>query len=124
MKTNPRLPADKARFLASHWAQPLRDAEGHAYYVLRADPAHKRINPVPYRVDEALSCWAAAEAPVLWVASKERDAFHEFTKSEDYRRRLAVIRRLREVNVADAGHMLHHDQPGHIAGLIEDFFSR
>jgi pimeloyl-ACP methyl ester carboxylesterase len=119
MKTNPRLPLDKARFLAGHWARPWQDG-----YALRADPAHKRINPIPYRVDEALSCWGAIEAPVLWVTSRERDSLHEFTKTAQYRRRLAVIRRLEEVEVADAGHMLHHDQPGTIAGLIEDFFSR
>jgi pimeloyl-ACP methyl ester carboxylesterase len=71
-----------------------------------------------------LSCWAAIEAPVLWVASQDRDHHHQFTRSEDYRRRLTVIRRLQEVAVAEAGHMLHHDQPGRIAGLIEDFFSR
>jgi pimeloyl-ACP methyl ester carboxylesterase len=123
MKNNPRLPADKARYLATQWAQTLRTNDSRQRYVLRADPAHKRINPVPYRVDEALSCWAAAEAPVLWVASQERDSFHQFTKSEKYRRRLTVIRRLKEVNVADAGHMLHHDQPARIAGLIEDFYS-
>ncbi len=119
MKTNPRLPRDKALFLAGHWARPLQNG-----YELRADPAHKRINPVPYRVDEALSCWAAIEAPVLWIAANERDAFHEFTKTAEYRRRLAVIRRLKEVEVADAGHMLHHDQPGLIAGLVEEFFTR
>jgi pimeloyl-ACP methyl ester carboxylesterase len=123
MKNNPRLPADKARYLATQWAQTLQTDDGRQRYALQADPAHKRINPVPYRVDEALSCWAAAEAPVLWVASQDRDSFHQFTKSEKYRRRLTVIRRLKEVNVADAGHMLHHDQPALIAGLIEDFFS-
>jgi pimeloyl-ACP methyl ester carboxylesterase len=145
MKTNPRLAGDKAAFLAGHWARPLEtpvpgdavaiatdagasggqaDGQAHGGYRLRADPAHRRINPVPYRVDEALSCWAAIAAPVLWVASHDRDSFHEFTRTAEYRRRLAVIPRLREVNVADAGHMLHHDQPGVIAGLIEDFFSR
>jgi pimeloyl-ACP methyl ester carboxylesterase len=126
MKTNARLPIGKARFLAQHWAQPLRPAEpgGGGHYGLRADPAHRRINPVPYRVDEALSCWAAAEAPILWVTARDRDSFHQFTRTENYRRRLAVIRRLREVEVADAGHMLHHDQPGIVAGLIEEFFSR
>ena len=119
MKNNPRLPRDKALFLGRHWSRQVQER-----FVLRADPAHKRINPVPYRVEEALSCWAAIEAPVLWVASQERDSFHQFTRSEDYRRRLAVIKRLQEVEVADAGHMLHHDQPRRIAGLIEDFFSR
>ena len=119
MKTNPRLPRDKALFLARHWSRQVQER-----FVLRADPAHKRINPIPYRVEEALSCWAAIEAPVRWVASQDRDRHHQFTRSEDYRRRLAVIRRLQEVEVADAGHMLHHDQPRRIAGLIEDFFSR
>ena len=119
VKTNPRLPRDKALYLASHWSRPVQDR-----LVLRADVAHKRVNPVPYRVDEALSCWGAIEAPVLWVQSRDRDRHHEYTKSDDYRRRLSVIKRLQEVDVADAGHMLHHDQPGRIAGLIEDFFSR
>ena len=126
IRTNPRLPLDKARFLAAHWARPLRpdDAPDAAGYVLQADPAHKRVNPVAYRVDEALACWRAIEAPVLWVASAERDAFHQFTRTEEYRRRLTAIARLYEVEVADAGHMLHHDQPGVLAGLIEDFFQR
>ncbi|MBA3478921.1 MAG: alpha/beta hydrolase [Lautropia sp.] len=126
MKTNPRLPRDKAGFLAGHWARPVDAARhpGGGPWSLRADPAHKRINPVPYRVDEALSCWAAIEAPVLWVASRDRDSFHEFTRAATYRRRLAVIRRLREVEIADAGHMVHHDQPAVIGRLIEDFFSR
>ena len=93
-------------------------------YALQADPAHKRINPVPYRVDEALACWRAISAPVLWVSSNERDAFHQFTRTEEYRRRLTAIARLYEVEVADAGHMLHHDQPSAIARLIEDFFKQ
>jgi pimeloyl-ACP methyl ester carboxylesterase len=29
---------------------------------------------------------------------------------------------LRYVTVRDAGHMLHHDQPGEVARLIEEFF--
>ena len=124
IRTNPRLPIDKARYLAGHWARPLRDAQATGGYVLQADPAHKRINPVPYRVDEALACWRAVTAPVLWVSSRERDAFHQFTKTEEYRRRLTAIARLYEVEVVDAGHMLHHDQPDVLARLIEDFFKR
>jgi len=119
MKTNPKLRRDKALYLARHWSRQVQDR-----FVLRADPAHKRINPIPYRVEEALSCWAAIEAPVLWVESQDRDAHHQFTRTDDYRRRLAVIRRLQAAEVADAGHMLHHDQPSRIARLIEDFFSR
>jgi pimeloyl-ACP methyl ester carboxylesterase len=132
VRNNPRLPRAKARFLAGHWARPLRPGESGVGeqvggnpplgFVLRADPSHKRINPVPYRVDEALSCWAAATAPVLWVTASERGAFHRFTQTEEYRRRLTAIARLTEVEVAEAGHMLHHDQPERLARLIEDFF--
>lgn len=140
IRTNPRLPMDRARFLAEHWARPLPDEHltseppgtqrvdaspqrrQPSGYVLRADPAHKRTNPVPYRVDEVLSCWRAIEAPVLWVASSAPDAFHRFTQTEQYRRRLTTIARLNEVEMADAGHMLHHDQPALVARLIEDFF--
>ncbi|MGE0800893.1 MAG: alpha/beta fold hydrolase [Lautropia sp.] len=114
---NPRLPLPMARFLAAHWARP--DGDG---FVLRADPAHKRVNPVPYRVDEALACWRAVTAPVLWVASTERSPMLRFTLTDEYRQRLTAFRRLTEVTVADAAHMLHHDQPARIAGLIEEFF--
>ena len=40
---------------------------------------------------------------------------------DDEQVRLAVIRRLQEVQVADAGHMLHHDQPEILADIIETF---
>src|SRR5690606_5047441 len=55
MRNNPRLPRAKAQFLAAHWARPLRpgeptvsgqtEADAPSGYVLRADPAHKRVNP-------------------------------------------------------------------------------
>ena len=32
-----------------------------------ADPAHKIVNPVLYRLDEALACWRNISAPVLWL---------------------------------------------------------
>ena len=35
--------------------------------------------------------------------------------------RRAAFRNLRHVTVRDAGHMLHHDQPGQVARLMEEF---
>lgn len=119
MKNNPRLPLDKALFLATHWSRP--DAEGRL--VLQADPAHRRVNPVPYRLDEVLACWRAIEAPVLWVSSDADDASHRFTRTAEYRQRLTAIARLKEMEVPDAGHMLHHDQPAIVARLVEEFFA-
>ncbi len=119
MKNNPRLPADKARFLASHWSQP----DGRGRHRVRADPAHKRVNPVAYRLDEVLACWRAIVAPVRWVASDADDASHRFVRTAEYRQRLTAIARLEEMEVADAGHMLHHDQPAAVARLVEEFFA-
>ena len=44
---------------------PSRRADGTV--VLRSDPAHKMVNPVLYRLEEALACWQRISAPVLWV---------------------------------------------------------
>ena len=36
-----------------------------------SDPAHKRVNPVLYRIEEAEACWREVTAPVLWVEGAE-----------------------------------------------------
>ncbi|MBS0467910.1 MAG: alpha/beta hydrolase, partial [Proteobacteria bacterium] len=40
---------------------------------------------------------------------------------QEYHQRLTHVRNVRTAVVQDAGHMLHHDQPQAVAGLIEDF---
>lgn len=122
MKNNPRLTKEKAHFLAAHWAAP--DAAGR-WHIL-GDPAHKRVNPILYRVDEALACWARITAPVLWV---EADHPHFMRWTEDRQaaraevdRRIAFIPNAKRARVDNAGHMLHHDQPQAVAALMESFF--
>ena len=39
----------------------------------------------------------------------------------DHEARKACFRDLRAHTIAEAGHMLHHDQPERLAALIEDF---
>ena len=62
-QNNPRLAPDKALWLAGHWAEAGTDG----LWRLLADPAHKRINPVPYRAADAIATWSAISAPLLWV---------------------------------------------------------
>ncbi len=62
-QNNPRLPADKALWLAAQWSAPDADGQWH----LLADAAHKRINPVPYRAADAIATWQRITAPLLWV---------------------------------------------------------
>ena len=117
-QTNPRLAADKAAWLAGQWAEP----DGQGRWRLRADAAHKRVNPVPYRAAEAIAIWRAIAAPLLWVqgdrADLDRHWGGRYTEAE-FQRRLAVVPLVTQLRLADAGHMLHHDQPAALAAAIE-----
>jgi hypothetical protein len=67
MKTNKRLPADKADWLARHWAQP----DEHGRWRILGDAAHKITNANLYRVDEVLEIYKAITAPVLAVEASD-----------------------------------------------------
>lgn len=120
-QNNPRLPADRAAWLAPHWAR-LDDASGR--WVIQGDPAHKRANPVLYRVEEVLACWARITAPMLWVQGRETDVakyWGDRYPLAEFEERLKAVPDVREILIDDAGHMLHHDQPQVLAGHIERF---
>jgi pimeloyl-ACP methyl ester carboxylesterase len=126
-KTNPRLPRDKALFLAGHWAETT--AEGGAR--LRSDPRHKLPFPTTYRHDEAVAVWRQITAPTLWVAAADSSIpkwLSNHPEGEagadglgEIRRRIAHLRDARLVVIPDAGHMLHHDQPTAVAAAVETF---
>lgn len=116
-KQNPRLTAERADFLARHWG-----GEQGGRIVLRGDPAHKIINPVPYQFEEAKACWRAVTAPVLWVQGAETATPRQLGLTPaDIAERKACFARLSECVIPDAGHMLHHDQPEQLAAAIEGF---
>jgi pimeloyl-ACP methyl ester carboxylesterase len=114
---NPRLDAARAAWLAPHWAAPGADGRYH----VRGDPAHKRVNPVLYRVEEHLACWRAITAPVTWIEGDATDVSvwwgARYSKAE-FHERLGVVPQVARHVVAGAGHMLHHDQPAAVAALI------
>jgi pimeloyl-ACP methyl ester carboxylesterase len=122
MKTNPRLTADKAHWLAQHWAS--EDAQGQ--WNVQGQAAHKVSSAHLYRLDETLEIFKGISAPVLsveasddslalwWKDSYTLDQFHE---------RLRVVPNFQIARVEDAGHMLHHDQPAAVAALIEQFIA-
>lgn len=116
-KTNPRLTDDRARFLASWWAGP--DPDGG--FILRADPAHKIINPYPHRADEVAAYYARVAAPVLWVMAEESSYAQRMEPLPDFQARLLALGRLERRWVGGAGHMMHHDQPALLAQWIESF---
>jgi pimeloyl-ACP methyl ester carboxylesterase len=120
-KTNPRLPAARAAFLAGHWSAP--DEAGQ--WQILGDPAHKMTGPLLYRVDEVLACWKQITAPVLWVEAEHTNMWLWMGPKEQARaevdRRMSHLANVTPRMLPDAGHMLHHDQPELLARMIEEF---
>jgi pimeloyl-ACP methyl ester carboxylesterase len=120
MKTNKRLPEDKAQWLARQWAGENADGK----WDILGDAAHKVVNANLYQVDEALSLYAQITAPTLAVeaADNEMDKWWGGKYSlAEYHERLKSVPNCTIKTVADAGHMMHHDQPAVLAGMIEEF---
>lgn len=120
MKNNALLSADKAAWLAPHWAGVGDDGQWH----IRGNPAHKRVNPVLYRKEEVLAAWKLITAPLLWVEGDLTDVAkwwgHRYPRS-DFEARLAVVPRVERVLLSPCGHMLHHDQPAALAAHLHGF---
>lgn len=118
VRSNPRLTPERARFLAPHWGMAGSDGR----VVLRSDPAHKRVNPVLYRLDEAKACWQRVTAPVLWVEGEASETLARFRMTgKELEERKRCFARLVTRTLADAGHMVHHDQPEQLARIVEEF---
>jgi len=120
-KTNPRLPGERAAFLAGHWS--ALDADGQ--WRILGDPAHKMTGPLLYHADEVLACWRRITAPVLWVEAEETEMWRWMGPKEEARaeidRRRGHLAEVTARMMPGAGHMLHHDQPELLARMIEAF---
>jgi pimeloyl-ACP methyl ester carboxylesterase len=126
-KNDARLTPDKAAFLARHWAARSEDEKVR----LTSDPRHKLPFPVVYRIEEVFAVWRRITARTLWVAAEDShipawlDRHPEGEAATDslagVRKRMANIPGATLATIADAGHMLHHDQPQAVARAIESF---
>ncbi|HTH59106.1 MAG TPA: alpha/beta hydrolase [Paraburkholderia sp.] len=120
VKTNPRLIASRARFLAEHWSKP--DADGG--YQLLADPAHKVRSPLLYRVEEIMAMWSRATAKVMHVEAAGSPTLAWLAGAvpiDQFKARFRAFADWRERIIENAGHMVHHDQPEQVAELIDAF---
>jgi pimeloyl-ACP methyl ester carboxylesterase len=118
-RDNARLSDEKAAFLARHWAKQLDSGE----VILASDPRHKMVNPYLFRIDEAVACWRRVTAPVLLASGKHSNIPRRMKDTpEELAERKNAFRNHREVELDDCGHMMHHDQPGRLAEVLEEFF--
>jgi pimeloyl-ACP methyl ester carboxylesterase len=122
MKTNRRLGQAQADWLAQHWARLGPDGQ----WRILGDAAHKVINPYLFHVEEALAMYQRISAPVLAVEASE-DSLTQWWKGlytlAEFHERLKSVPHLEKATLQDAGHMLHHDQPLALAGILEKFLN-
>ena len=122
MKTNPRLGHDKASWLSQYWAQENEQGQ----WKILGDPAHKIINAQLYRLPEVMALYQRISMPTLAVEASENQ-LELWWKGKfslaDYHERLKTLPQLEIAKIDDAGHMMHHDQPEILAGLIERFIA-
>ena len=119
MKTNPA----SRRTRPTGWPRTGRSRCPGQWHIL-GDAAHKITNAQLFRLEEALAHYAAITAPTLAIEASD-DSLGLWWKGrytrEQYHERLQSVPDCRTAQVADAGHMLHHDQPQAVAALIASF---
>ncbi|MEY4765162.1 MAG: hypothetical protein RI907_1835 [Pseudomonadota bacterium] len=125
MANNPLLREDRALWLAGHWSRQVETPEG-TRWVINADPAHKRSQPILYRVEEVLAFLARIDCPVLFVEGDQTLYFLFFTGKfgrDEFLERVKVVPDFTVSTIQQAGHMLHHDQPEELARRLAEFLT-
>jgi pimeloyl-ACP methyl ester carboxylesterase len=112
-QTNPRLNAGFAQDLAR--AAMKQHANGK--WLWKFDPLHRTTAPQPFYGDQAVEFLRRIECPVLIVNGKESRQ----TTRVDSAQRHAALADLRQVEIAHAGHMVHHDNPRQLAEVVAQF---
>jgi len=115
---NHRLTDERAAFLVQHWGKQEPDGTVNR----RADPAHKRVNPLPFPVNDVLDCWEQTTAQVLWIAGGDSGLMGRMMADpQGFEDRKACYKDLQIETVEDSGHNIHQDQPEQLAALVERF---
>jgi pimeloyl-ACP methyl ester carboxylesterase len=121
-KTNPRLSADKAAWLAGQWASKTTDGR----WQINGHAAHKVVGANLFQAPETVAVYQRITAPTLFVRAAEDSLQtwwkNKFTQAE-FAERLTHIPQVETRVMADVGHMLHHDKPVELAEMVMDFIT-
>ena len=118
IKRNPKMSKDIAMYVANEWA--MKQESG--LIKLRADPFHKLPNAVQYRRNEAEACWKHIRANMIFIFGKNTN-FIEQLDTVNNEERSSIFSNSQMVEIPDAGHMIHLENPELLASTIEDFLS-
>lgn len=115
MRGNPKLPADKAAYLAANVSRKQADGS----FTWDFDPRHRDPYPVQTRLDGWVAGFASIQAPTLLV-SAGLNRFRRLT-ADELERRIGLVPKHAHVHIANIGHNMHHDDPALVAQIIEPF---
>ena len=122
------LTPERAEFLSRHLARvgdgETKGGQSRHGIIWNGDPWHKAAAPYLFRLEESMAIWRQIRCPVLWVAGRESWVVRDFAaRPGDWETRRACFREIDEHWIENADHMLHHDQPGAVAQIIETWLS-
>jgi pimeloyl-ACP methyl ester carboxylesterase len=86
-------------------------------WVWKFDPLHRTLSPQPFYSAQAVEFFRRIQCPVLIVDGKHS----RHSQRPDKQQRLAVVRNKRFVEIDDAGHMIHLDNPQGLAEQVAGF---
>lgn len=115
-KANPRLPQDRALFIARHITKKTKGG-----VIMAADPMHKL--PEPYFLDTQIAqvFWGNIKAPCLLITA-ECSELLSYLGNEDLQTRLSHFPNAsKKAAIRDCGHMVHYEQAEDLAKIIIQF---
>jgi pimeloyl-ACP methyl ester carboxylesterase len=115
-RRHPRLPVDRAHYLAWAWS---REVEGG--YEIAADPKHRLMQPLRLQRDDLDDCWSQIRCPVLMLLGAESEYLTRAGGDAELARWRTLIPHLKIQMVEGAGHMVPHEQPERLASEIVRF---
>jgi pimeloyl-ACP methyl ester carboxylesterase len=116
-RVNARLPREWIEHLVRHGS---REVEGG--YAWKADPMFSIGIPGEFSVDHLLAELSLCARPVLVITGAEPDMWSEHT-ADEIELRLASMPDARHVEIADAGHYVHIEQPAAVLDAIKGFLA-
>jgi pimeloyl-ACP methyl ester carboxylesterase len=116
-QAHPRLPMDKAMFLGANTSRVAEDGKVYVAF----DPKQRMPFAQPNHTVDVEAVLGAIASPTLWLSSDRPSRYEE--EPGGWERRLSLVQDVQHVKVPDTTHNMHHDRPGEIARLVEEFLT-
>ena len=112
-QTNPRLNPQ----LALQLARSGMKQSANGKWLWKFDPLHRTTAPQPFYAAQAIEFLRCIACPVLIVDGAES---HQ-TRRQDRNKRWEAIQNRKQTVIANAGHMVHQDNPKALAEVLAQF---